>query len=355
MIPLPAPGNDPRWRLAWFGAIAFVTLFGLAEFTSWLLGSITGTSWWAEDLRLILDAGTRLAAGGNPYADPKFLYPPAAAVLGAALGPFDPFAVSIVYAVGKVALALACVARLTRGWTAFPRTLAVLGVTCSLPFLHDLMLGNANALLVAAAAVALFSADRPRSGVALGVVTALFAKPLLVPILLLLLVRRRRTFGGVLAGGLAVTAVSALVAGPARYLDWVGALREGSRYAAPFAGNHGVTALFPDAWLPVAAMTGIGLLVVLWRGSWPTAVTWAVTSGILLAPYAGTYAALPIALAVPLIGPAEPLLALLITGLSPVATTYALPFFAGGILLASLRLRGAPRPGAGHPQPPLPA
>jgi len=346
MIPFPAPGNDPRWRLAWFGAVGFVTLFGLAQFAGWVLGSITGASWWAEDLRLVLDAGARLAGGGDPYANPKFLYPPAAALVGAVFAPLDPLLVSVVYALGKVVLGATCVAWATRGWGRYPRILAVLGVTCSLPFLHDVMLGNANVLLVAAAMVALFATDRPRSGLALGVVTALFAKPLLVPILLLLLARRRRTFSGLVAGGLAVTAAGVLAAGPARYLDWVDALRAGSRYASPFAGNHGVTALLPEAWLPVAAVTGIGLVAVLWRGSWPMAVTWAVTSGILLAPYAGTYAALPVALAMPLFGPAMPLLAVLITTLSPVATTYGLPFFAAAVLVAALRLRPALLAGA---------
>ena len=69
------------------------------------------------------------------------------------------------------------------------------------------------------------------------------------------------------------------------------------------------------------------------------ALAWAMTSGILLAPYAGTYAALPIALALPAIGPLAPGFALAIVAASPIATTHPLPFYAAAILLGSLALR----------------
>ncbi len=331
----PAGPPHPRWRLAWFGAVAFVAMFGLASLVLWL--TAPGESWWAIDLDLILDAGSRLLKGEPLYADPKFLYPPAAAVIGASLAWADPTLLSIIYAAAKVVLVIVCVNRVLRGWPAGARLLAIAGVATCLPFMHDVMLGNVNTLLVAAAFIALYAPDRPRSGIALGVMAALFAKPLIVPILLLLLIRRPRTAGGAAAATVLVTLAAAVVAGPGSYLAWIDALRAGARYAAPFAGNHGITAIAPDLWLPVAVATVIGLVLVIVRGSWPTAVTWAVTSGILLAPYAGTYAALPVVLALPVLGPLMPLAALAIVGLSPVATTYLLPVYAGAILLASLR------------------
>jgi hypothetical protein len=61
--------------------------------------------------------------------------------------------------------------------------------------------------------------------------------------------------------------------------------------------------------------------------------------GILLAPIAGTYSALPIVLALPAIGPLAPAPALVIVAISPIATTHPLPFCAAGIMLASLALR----------------
>jgi hypothetical protein len=44
-------------------------------------------------------------------------------------------------------------------------------------------------------------------------------------------------------------------------------------------------------------------------------------------------------LALPAIGPLAPVLALVIVGISPIATTHPLPFYAAGIMLASLALR----------------
>ena len=63
------------------------------------------------------------------------------------------------------------------------------------------MLGNANVILVAAAVPAVFGSARPRNGILLGLATAVFAKPLVLPILLWLLVWRRGTFVGVVASG----------------------------------------------------------------------------------------------------------------------------------------------------------
>jgi hypothetical protein len=338
MLALDPPGTSPRWRLAWFAAVAFIAMFGVASFLIW---NVTATSsWWAQDLYLLLDAGQRVAAGQPVYADPMYLYPPAAAVVAASVAWVDPFVSSLVYALVKVGLVVALVGHLTRRWPAWPRALAVIGVATCLPFVHDLMLGNANTLFVAAACVAIFAADRPRSGIALGVLTALFAKPLLLPMVLLVIVRRRRTAIGTVGSAGAVTLFGVLVTGPAAYLTWLDALRAGARFAAPFAGNHGLTAVAPELWLPVAAVVGIGTLAIVVFGSWETAVTWAVASGVLLAPYAGTVAALPILLALPLLGPSMPAFVLAIAALSPVGTTYLLPLFVMLVLLGSLRLVG---------------
>jgi hypothetical protein len=214
--------------------------------------------------------------------------------------------------------------------------------------MHDLMLGNANVLLVGAMAVAIFGPTRPRSGILLGLAAAMFAKPLVVPVLLWLLVWRRSVLLGTVVSGLAATGAGVLLAGPGAYADWVAALAGGTRFASPFAGNHGVTALVPGLWLPIAAATFLGLVLVLIRRGRSTGLTWAATAGLLLAPYAGTYAALPIALAIPGIGRVAPTMALVIVAVSPIATTHPLPVYAAAILIASLFL---PEPGlpAGEP------
>ena len=222
-----------------------------------------------------------------------------------------------------------------------------MGVLLCLPFLHDLWLGNVNTLLVAAIAIAVTGAPRWPRGVGLGLVAAVFAKPLLLPVLVWLLVARRPVFAGALVAGLAATAVGVLLTGPAAYVDWVHALAGGqARYATDFNGNHGVSAFVPDLWLPIAIAVAAAFLVVLWRRGPDVSFAWSVAVGILVAPYAGTYSALPVLLALPVIGPSLPVVVLLLVGVSPYGTTVLLPFWTAAVLIAALALRDTtPRSG----------
>ena len=242
--------------MLWFAVTAFVAIFGIGEFARWvLIEPAGGPGWWGIDLQLVVDAGGRFAAGQPIYADPRFLYPPLAAILAGPLTHLDFLALSIAYALLKVAIAVAGVLTIGQALTRWQQLAAILIVVLCLPFLHDVMLGNANVLLVGAMVPALFGRDRTRNGILLGLATAIFAKPLVLPVLLWLLVWRRQTWRGTVLTGLAATAVGAVVAGPSKYADWVQALLAGgSRFSVPFAGNHGVTALVPALWLPVAAI-----------------------------------------------------------------------------------------------------
>ncbi len=168
-----------RRNLAWFAATAFVALFGAGEFIGWVRSAWAGDGWWGIDLRLVLDAGSRLAGGQPLYADPKFLYPPLAAVVGRPLSWLDFDVLSLGLAALKLALAGACVHAFTPGWPRPHRILAFVAVSCSLPFLHDVMLGNVNVFLVGAMIPAVLARPRARNGVVLGILTAAFAKPLL--------------------------------------------------------------------------------------------------------------------------------------------------------------------------------
>jgi hypothetical protein len=329
----------PTMRLAWFGAVAFVAIFGLGNLAEWVADSFGPNGWWAIDLQLVLDAGARLGSGASLYSDPKFLYPPLAAVVAAPLSGLDPLPLSIIYAALKVATAATAVVWLTRGWDAFGRILALVGLLTCLPFLHDVWLGNANTWLVGAMAWAAFGRPRWVSGVALGLAAAVFAKPLLLPFFLWLIVARRPVLAGAIATGLGATVVGAVLAGPAAYVDWVNALFGAQRFATPFAGNHGVSAVVPELWVPVALVTAVAFLVVLAFAGRSISLIWAVTCGILIAPYAGTYSALTVVVALPVLGPALPVFTLLIVGLSPIATTIPLPLYAAAILAGSLAMR----------------
>ena len=130
--------------------------------------------------------------------------------------------------------------------------LVLVTLVCSLPFLHDVMLGNVERPARRGDGAGDAGVAAAATGILLGLVIAAFAKPLVVPILLWLLVWRRPVFGVTVVTGLLATAFGALVAGPSSYVDWLHALSGGTRFASPFAGNHGVTALVPELWLPVA-------------------------------------------------------------------------------------------------------
>jgi hypothetical protein len=52
-----------RMRLGWFAAVVFVAIFGLGSLAIWIGESIRGPSWWASDLQLVLDAGSRMGSG----------------------------------------------------------------------------------------------------------------------------------------------------------------------------------------------------------------------------------------------------------------------------------------------------
>jgi len=331
--------SSERRNLAWFAAAAAVTVFGLMEFATWVGGAWFGPGGWGIDLRLVLDGGSRLASGEPVYADPRFLDAPLAALIGRVMSPVDFDTLSVGFAALKVMLAATCVVVLTPRWRPQARVLALAAVACSLPFLNDVMLGNVNVLLVAAMVPAVYGRPHWYVGIPLGILVAAFPKPLVVPVLLWLLVWRPRVFAVTTASGLCAAGIAALLIGPGVYADWYTALLGAQRFAAAFAGNFGVSSLFPGLWVPVAVVTGVGLLVVLASRGPTVGLVWAVAAGILITPYAGQYAALPIALALPALVVVAPWLAFAIVALAPIAVEHPLPVYAASILIASLSVR----------------
>ena len=292
--------------------------------------------WWAIDLDLVLDAGRRLVAGEPLYADPKFLYPPLAAVVADAIPGVRCLRRQHRLRGGKLALAAGGVRCSPGRWSWGPRP-GVPGLVFSLPFLHDVFLGNATSCWSPRWRSRRSGLPVARSGIALGVAAAIFAKPLVVPFLLWLLVCRRSVFWGTVAAGVAATAIGMLVAGLPAYLAWIDGLVAGGQYAAPFEGNHGVTALVPGAWPLVAAVTAAGLVFVLLRRGPGSRYVWAVTSGILLAPLCGYLrgAAGCRRHAGPAVWPHLGSRSVILA-VSPIATTHPLPVYAVVILLGAL-------------------
>ena len=248
-----------------------------------------------------LDAGSRLGSGQPLYADPKYLYPPLASLLGIPFLALDRFSASLVLAAGKVLLAAVGVLWLTPNWRPTSRALAVVGLVCLAPVParpHARQRerpagwgdGGGGLRTAHAAKRGACWASRPRSSRSRS--------------------WRRSSCGSSCSAGRCSRARWSqaqsrlrrpqwLVAGPsASYADWAHAV--GRRvHAEPFAGNHGVTALAPALWPPVAAATAALLVLVLARRGPRVGLAWALASGILLAPYAGTYSALPIGAGAP--------------------------------------------------------
>ena len=256
------------------------------------------TRWWGMDTDRLLVATHHWLNGQALYGDHEFLYSPVAVVMGwpAALIPRD-YSL-LVLALVKVLLTIA----VTR-WVAPGSWLAVVLVLSYLPFINDMALGNVMVPMTAAMAISTFGQDKPRSGIALGLVAAAAPKPLLAPYFIWLLFRRSRSALGAIATGAAVSLIALVLTGPTAYFDWVRNLVSGTSLISPFVGNFGVSAYLPGLALPImVAITALTLLFVL-RADENRSLVWALAAAILASPYGGPYLTLPLLLALPLIRP----------------------------------------------------
>ena len=177
--------------------------------------------WWQArppfpDTQLVLDAGRRLEAG-EPLYPGWFLYPPAAAVLGAALLPIP--GVMWIAAGLRVAVVGGLAASLAR--TRRSRCAAALLAVASVPFAQEFFYGNESTWLTLGIALVAWRRDRFWTGMAIGVLAGFFAKPALLPFILWMLLWRPRALCGAALAGAAVTAVGLAAAGTAGYLAWL--------------------------------------------------------------------------------------------------------------------------------------
>jgi len=256
------------------------------------------SGWWGFDGDLVLQAGRRFLDGQSIYADSRFMYTPAAAIIGiaGALVPRE-FAL-LAYAAFKVALAVGVTYSLTRGsW------LSVVAVLTFLPFINDVAPGNFMVPITAGMAIATFGQPRRRSGIFLGVMTAAIPKPLVVPFFLWLLVYRRRAAEGAIATGLLVTLAAAAIAGPGSYVDWLHSLSGGASYIGTWDGNYGVSNYLPSLAVPIALVVLALTVVVVARADENRSLAWVLAAGILVSPYAGPLEALPLLIALPFLRP----------------------------------------------------
>ena len=191
----------------------------------------------ARDWTTYADAADRLRAGGPLFlSGGQLLYiypPPLAAVWGLGGSP------EVLLAAKVIALATLV---FVIGWPLGVPAVALLVLTPSL--LHDLAIGNIMVLYALGLA---WSALRPgkAGSIALGVVIALAAKPVLGPYLLWLLIVRRRDFAWTIGTAVAISLVFAIILGPGRYFEYLAALPEAWRFASNWHGNLGLSFLSP--------------------------------------------------------------------------------------------------------------
>jgi hypothetical protein len=328
----------------WFAAAVVNIGVGLTCLAVWIARPHFG------DGQVLLDAGARLEAGAPIYQG-EMLYPPLAAALGLVLRHIpDWFGIESAVRI-SVFGAVAWIASQVRGPTV--TVLAVIVAVTCIPFVEDLVEANEMTWVALAVVVVAWRRDELRTGIALGVVCALFAKPQLLPFLLWMLVWRPRALVGVLATAAGASLLGAVLTGTQSYISWVRyVVSQVGVVSAPFPGNQGL-GIIVGGWLPVVdALLVAAFLLVLWRLDDQTALVWAVSTGVLILPYASGLYLLPLVAAWRRLGRIGPLGGL-------VASPLAL-FAPAAMLLALLAAqlptaRGRPRGRAtcSSPQPPL--
>ena len=267
------------------------TIYSVYSIVPFAISQFPVSEWWGTDAYRVYDASKNLLDGHSYYSDSSFLYSPLAVLLGAPAALIPSSYAVLALAFVKVVLAIAVTYWVTRGsW------LAILLVLTSLPVLNDVMLGNLMIPVAASMAVATFGAPRRRSGIALGIVAAAIAKPLLAPYFIWLLVYRRKAAEGAIATGIVATLLTAAGVGPGAYVDWIKNLLHGTSLLWAWNGNSGLSAYAPALVFPVAVVVMLLTLLVVARASETRSLVWVLAAGILVSPYAVWYSAVPLLL-----------------------------------------------------------
>lgn len=254
--------------------------------------------WFALDGRRLLAASSAWLAGGEPYAVQGFVYSPVALVLAAPWTLLPQALAVLAWIATSAALAAIATARTLQTRPLLEVLIGVVGVIGFLPMLADLALANVTIVLVVAI-LPVLRTNRIWAGLAFGVLAAAFPKPLVIPILLWALVWRRQAVIGVVLGGLVATAIAALIAGPTTFGAFLSTLMSGGGISFRFLGNYGISLVSPALALVVGLLSAAAFVIVLLRRGVVVGLAWAGAVGILIAPYAGIYASLPMLVALP--------------------------------------------------------
>jgi hypothetical protein len=267
------------------------TIVGIATIATWW-----PFAWVSLDGERMQQASRVFLAGGDPYAIPGYLYSPLAPILTAPLA-MAPLGLAILFLI-KVEI-VAGYAWLKYG------PLVSIAVLVSPPIVSDLVLGNVNVILVAAAIWAI-SRDRVLPGAVLGILFAAFPKPMLLPIVLWIVLYRRRSSIGWIGGLTVSSAIAAVIAGPSMYVSFIALMLRGGDVGSHFVGNAGLTFADPAAGF-VVGLTAIAVFLWSLRTCDPsTSLMIAAGTGMLVGTYQALYSSELIFAALPLYAAAHP-------------------------------------------------
>jgi hypothetical protein len=286
---LVAPYVDTHWvhdpsrerLILWVSAPLIGLGLGLAllHYLAWLI-YLPLDHWLGQDGLILVEAGKRMAAGAPIYADPFFLYPPAATALGLFLATPG---IWFLLAIGKPLLVALIAAHVSRGRPTITRAFVVLTSVLVVPLAQDVFLGNVNTYLVVGVAAVVLWPRRTIAGIAIGLLVATFAKPLLLPFAFWMLVWRPRQAVAAVIAGTALTLVVAIVLGPASYAAWIDALIGGTRFMSA-SWSLGLSRLGP-AFPIFVGLALVVFVIVLVQGSEGWSLRAAVGTGLAMSPY----------------------------------------------------------------------
>ena len=223
---------------------AFNAIFGLAAM--WILLPLT----FGSDTEIYRRGAIGIQQG---YFAEDFLYPPLTGILATPLTWVPLPAATLAMAAGGLIIIGLGLIRETPGVSLVDRALVLVAVLGFLPVTYELITGQVT-LLIAAAIYPLRDRDGMWRGLLLGVAIALFAKPVVIPLLIWMLLWRRRALLGTITSALVVTAVGILVLGQDIYRAWIAAVRATGEIERP--GNLALTVLGTPA-----LVVGLGVLI----------------------------------------------------------------------------------------------
>jgi hypothetical protein len=281
----------------------------------------------------VLEASRLWLSGQDPYADPQFIYAPVSLVLAAPFAVLGDIPGLIIIAAIGVVLALVGVAGSARSRTAF--VLGSIGILAFWPFLADLLLVNVT-IELGFAMWLIVRGGRTRDGIPLGILAAAVPKLMLVPFLVWAVVWRRPSAIGAVVAGSIVGLLGVVLLGLDLHVEWLRSLTSGA-FSLEFGGNHSISVVSPVLGLITAAAFALTFIVLVLRTRGAiVGLIWAIGTGILVSPYVGDYALLPMAVGWPLFLGLVPTLAIASAATAMLASVLFYPLVALLLLILLL-------------------